>query len=49
MVHVKMVLNTPNMSVCSPCIWLQSIDQPQALSVVGEHNYRTVNLAIQGN
>jgi hypothetical protein len=29
------------MSVCSPCIWLQSIEQPQAL-FVGEHNYRTV-------
>ena len=25
------------MSVCSPCIWLQSIEQPQALSVVGEY------------
>jgi hypothetical protein len=24
-------MSVRNMSVCSPCIWLQSIEQPQAL------------------
>jgi hypothetical protein len=35
---LNILMSVRNMSVCSPCIWLQSIEQPQVLSVVGEHN-----------
>jgi hypothetical protein len=31
-----------NMSVCPPCIWLKSIDQPQVLSIVDKHNWNRV-------
>ena len=30
------------MSVCSPCIWLKSIEQPQAYSIVDKHNWNCV-------
>jgi hypothetical protein len=28
-----------NMSICSSCIWLKSIEQPQVWSIVDKHNW----------
>ena len=35
--------------ICSPRIWLKSIEQPQVLSIVDKHNWNRVLKAIQGN
>ena len=36
------IVNAKYERICSPCIWLKSIDQAQVLSIVDKHNWNRV-------